>query len=496
MKPLVWNSNQNLLQIVYTTARRLQNKDLTWFLTELSHIQTIEVIKSTEISSAHIIRRGRKHYIEISKKFLENYVSTDIDLLFVVLHEISHKTAGDLHRNTQNMGEVYNLAMDWLINSRLYRLYFRNSPPPMLKKMYYKIPNLLCVLSPHCFIGKNVTISSVENYLRGCLKKLPLPLLKNLAKLYYKIWVETQNSNTEPSVESIVAWLLKCVKYYPINLNKLLGHHSLNGDGGYGKNQRSEKGGYGGKTLEFDVSIKPPTGECMEIYEAIRKALAPTPFHPILKQKLLPTESVVPVQLSRREAFYLSTGVYPVFFRNEVPREYLEDWSVRIYLDVSASISTSLPFLFGLLIHLKDEISEPIYCFSNQITELSFQNLRETEVKKIKYQSTGGTDFDCIAEHALDNKFKRILVITDGYARFNVKTLKSRLMENVETYVVLTRDRSTYFKTSEISEIIEVAGGEEKYKEKWWVITEETMRLIKNVKFGKRFLKKQVKKIL
>ena len=43
--------------------------------------------------------------------------------------------------------------------------------------------------------------------------------------------------------------------------------------------------------------------------------------------------------------------------------------------------------------------------------------------------ATYGTDFDCIAEHVLANRFDKAVVLTDGYARMtedNQEQLKAR----------------------------------------------------------------------
>lgn len=480
MRKLTSDKSQNLLKIVYETAEKIPNKDIKWYLMELSHIQAIEIVTAEKPFSARIIGRGNKYYIEIDKKFFKEKITTDVDLLFVILHELFHKTRGDFHRSLALLALKYvrltKLAMDWLINAQLYRGYFINSPPLLLKKLYFNANNILCVLTPPCFIRKKVGMKDIVRYLKKNLKGVAEPLIKDLADLYYKIWCEGK----EPSIETIVSRLSQIFTKEP-DITQLLGDHTYVPYGpGIGlpwrkKDEDIEGGkfaGYSKEVREEVVSIKPPTDECMELYEAIKLALTPTPNHPILKEKLLPEQSVIPAYISRREAFYLASGIYPVFFKNVVPQEYLDEWSVRIYLDVSGSMEIALPFLFGLLIHLKDEISGPIYCFSNKVIELPIHEISHKKIDEIKYSTTYGTDFDCIAEHALENKFKRILIITDGYARFNVKSLKNRMKKEIITYVVFHRRASDLQGKEDIeSEIKEVA-------EKWWLLTEKTLRLM------------------
>ncbi len=49
--------------------------------------------------------------------------------------------------------------------------------------------------------------------------------------------------------------------------------------------------------------------------------------------------------------------------------------------------------------------------FSNKVIEAPFRSLLAG-----KLQTTYGTDFDCIAEHVLANRFDKAIIFTDGYA--------------------------------------------------------------------------------
>ena len=71
---------------------------------------------------------------------------------------------------------------------------------------------------------------------------------------------------------------------------------------------------------------------------------------------------------------------------------------------------TILPKVLSVISSLRKNINK-VFQFSNKVSEAS---LEDTSKGKIK--STGGTDFDCIVEHAVKNEYSKIIVISDGYA--------------------------------------------------------------------------------
>jgi predicted metal-dependent peptidase len=84
--------------------------------------------------------------------------------------------------------------------------------------------------------------------------------------------------------------------------------------------------------------------------------------------------------------------------------------SVAIYLDLSGSVTEYLPRICRIISSMKKEI-QLIFGFSNIVEDHTLNQLRRGEIK-----TTGGTDFNCIARHLLENKYKKCVIITDGYA--------------------------------------------------------------------------------
>ena len=63
-----------------------------------------------------------------------------------------------------------------------------------------------------------------------------------------------------------------------------------------------------------------------------------------------------------------------------------------------------------------------------------YDNLRLMEGK---IQTSYGTDFDCVAESALDNNYDKLIVITDGYASMKPENQQELLKRRVKILTIL-----------------------------------------------------------
>ena len=133
--------------------------------------------------------------------------------------------------------------------------------------------------------------------------------------------------------------------------------------------------------------------------------------------------SPIPIQPSKRDFVLLAAGVPPFHYHNRAYRQAAQQRGLAVYLDVSGSVNQHLPEIIGLLRNLKAELNS-VFLFSNQVVETPFLTLLAGQV-----QTTYGTDFDCIAEHVLANRFDKAVILTDGYASMtdeNQEQLKAR----------------------------------------------------------------------
>jgi hypothetical protein len=151
---------------------------------------------------------------------------------------------------------------------------------------------------------------------------------------------------------------------------------------------------------------------------------------------------VVPFQLSRSDAFLLSTGYTPLLWNTRVFHEEKEYSALPIYLDVSGSMNEELPYVVKLLANLDEEIDH-VWGFSTHVKKITIDQL-----KKGGISSWGGTNFDCIVSHALEHKLKNILIITDGYAYLTSYPRNQKIDKIEQAIVLLTgdqNDKNNYF---------------------------------------------------
>ena len=160
--------------------------------------------------------------------------------------------------------------------------------------------------------------------------------------------------------------------------------------------------------------------------------------------KEITSSPIIPNKLHKSDLFMLSRGITPVMWKHEREVFRRKPELIPIYLDVSGSMWEDLPEIIQMILNIGEDI-EYVWCFSNIISKHTMQDLHDRKI-----ESTGGTDFDCVINHAIDNEFRDIVVITDGYATVRHDTqkkhnfnLKDKVPKIDSVVVVLTENYST-----------------------------------------------------
>lgn len=122
----------------------------------------------------------------------------------------------------------------------------------------------------------------------------------------------------------------------------------------------------------------------------------------------MPTPTVRPNFRDKRAVALYSRGIWPVFFENNI-----EDPKglCHIYIDDSGSQFDVIGFVVRLFSTMKDYLCNDVHFFSESIWTINKLKLKSD----MEVETTGGTDMNCVIEHALKNKIQKCLVITDGY---------------------------------------------------------------------------------
>jgi len=152
-----------------------------------------------------------------------------------------------------------------------------------------------------------------------------------------------------------------------------------------------------------------------------------------------PRRSVFPRgNMARRDIAMLACGIVPTFYRMERNIWDQKKRGIAVYIDVSGSVYSVLPKICGLCDAMMGMI-DTIYQFSNKVERVSAREMRDGIIK-----STGGTDYNCIIDHAIEHSHRKIVVITDGYA-YTDDERKAKCLAFIEkACVVYCGDEGSY----------------------------------------------------
>jgi Putative metallopeptidase domain len=377
----------------------------------------IKKVQATEnCPTACIDAQGVMQY---NPSFVEQFVTSPADLFCLVTHELMHPMFG--HFVYQN-NQLENIGADLVINSAISLLFTRHSGGGALFQKFYKPIGLEGLLRP----GSDMHQSRYARLYRD----------------FYESHVIGQKLSTGEVIQALKV-LTPAIEVPTI---VLLGEHRPSADGAVRQGNGQAFGSEALARIAEDLRrvAQRPSGHCAGFGEALYDFLIEVlKTHMSLKRALLDRfttrqkvdkfrrmvshprigVSPIPIQPSKRDFVLLAAGVPPFHYHNVAYRQATQERGLAVYLDVSGSVNQHLPEIIGLLRSLRTEL-KTIFLFSNKVVEVPFQTLLAGQV-----QTTYGTDFDCIAEHILANRFDKTVILTDGYASMteeNQEQLKAR----------------------------------------------------------------------
>ena len=357
----------------------------------------------TSCLTAGINAEGTTKY---NPEFVAQHITAPAELFCLVVHELMHPMFG--HFVYQN-AQLENIAADMVINVSVSLLFAKHSGQGALFRRTYSPIGLEGLLRP----GSNMHQS-------------------RYAKLYGSFY-EGLSSDQKLSTGEVIQALKILTPSDDIPKILLLGGH----------------GGETGKSASCD-SVAPFSSDLLSRIAADMKRIMEKPtgygvgfgeslydfFLDVLKTYLTLKRvlldqfttrqkmdrfrtaitrprigvSPIPIRPSKRDFVLLAADVPPFHYHNPAHREAHEDRGLAVYLDVSGSVNQHLPEIIGLLHSLKTDL-KTILLFSNKVVEVPFKTLLQGRI-----HTTIGTDFDCIAEHIVEQGYDKAVIMTDGYA--------------------------------------------------------------------------------
>jgi len=348
--------------------------------------------------TASITANGHMRY---NPRFVREHVASREDLFCVVVHELMHPMFG--HFVYQN-GELENIAADMVINATISQVFSVPSGEGTLFRKFYRPEGIEGLLRP-----------------RSCMRE---SRYRDLYEAFYGNAAKGKKLSTGEVINSLRILTPEARARAVILL------------GGHGCSARTGTPGYSAETpariaQDFQNAMSRGTGnyagfsdelrslfcQVLKTHLSLRKAMLQgyltrrkvDRFKQIVHQPRIGV-SPIPIHPSKRDLVLLSAGVLPLHFHNRVHQPETEERGLAVYLDVSGSVNAHLPKVLGLLQSLASDL-KTIFLFSNQVIEVTLKTLLQGNVR-----TTYGTDFDCIAEHALDNRLDKAVILTDGYA--------------------------------------------------------------------------------
>ncbi len=397
---------------------------------EMETLCKLAGIKATRDIPTAAVEVGHRSRLLINPDFVDKYCQRDEHLFLLVMHELWHI----LLAHTQLYPRVtpaHNIAFDAIINAGLMRQFNRPEYRGFFESINPADQFPGCLLRPPEGWPYNPQYPPDEpKGLTDIMRRLypPMPFGRWSAPLY------------EDILNLLRQWFKeKLAKGEVVVMPTLLGDHGDDpadnaalGDEFMGEVIRrvTEKwpsapftmnGRGGGESVnEWTTGIGSPAEEA-------RRA-----FSSVLQKALIPRKGGLTKRTRALTPAITGMGPLPNIFDRQAPaREKLgvqgllwvqqgmiktrtpdENSHAYIYLDVSGSMNSLLPYLIGMLVPYVKKRDAVVFQFSTKVEPVSLEQLKAGKIR-----TTQGTDIACVMKHLLEANppVKRALILTDGY---------------------------------------------------------------------------------
>lgn len=443
------------------------------------------VVFDKDVPGFSTIGVSKNFTLFIYKPFWDKYMHNEDALKTVLMHELMHCVGGDifqllgpddkdLNPEWELINQANNIAMDTRINA-----YICNARPD---------------INPQDFLEEFYGEASVKNWMAGLLKPGTKFDTTNADQAsvapYYKKFYNTEEFCSHHELYEKVYDILKKTQSQGKTLTiKLIGAHgqggkeltpedlegvtkieidtselddmpendekqSIDTTGGEDDNplkkavmdalaeQAARKAGRGSKSADFFIDVSQDIKEKLNL-QRFKKLMFDNIFHNVRSQARRRTGSyattpIIPKHIATSDLLMAAMD-YPVMLWKTKRWSYsIDNNLLPIYLDVSGSTRPYLKEIIKLITNVSNEL-EYVWGFSNVIEKHTMDELKQGRTK-----GTGGTDFDCVINHAEENNFKHIVVITDGEA-WSSRQQKPENLKSVVTILFGYACKDNYF---------------------------------------------------
>lgn len=386
-------------------------KNRLFSIIPMSSLHMMEFLKlmnirfTDEVPSAAVTCTSRPELL-LNKDFIDQYCQSDEHLFMLIMHELYHIILGHTHLFKRHT-EIDNIAFDAVINAILCRMFpgeeyvsfFTNLNPDS------SFPG--CILRPigkntpskYIPILKNLYFTNTGTYFEvyECIAKE----LKEKGGAYVLIGNHDER-NEEESNPLLKRMLDDIISKWPRELmvdGRDLGGELKDGSIKFIKNDERNKNKMRRLLRKSGIISGVIDKRKANVTYIKEDAISVIPDY---KDRTLLSKSII---YQQPLLYNSSLNTLKINKDNHV--------KTLIYLDVSGSVVDDINRFASLLLKPYKNKECLLFAFSTEVVPVTYK-----EFKEGKYQSTYGTDINCIFDHyfLLNKKYqtKKILILTDG----------------------------------------------------------------------------------
>jgi hypothetical protein len=406
-------------------------------------LRLLDIVETTAVPTAAVQCLTQPRLL-INPEFVERYADTPQKLQMLVLHELHHVLLGHTTLFPQaTTGQ--NLVFDAVINGLLCRMYPDPAYTALFTGFYRDDHFPECLLRPPT--GWSLRVRPADFPIVAGLRSLPESLQSRAREVHAALYSPAGASYYE--VEQLLPGLLEQ------GLGEgttLLGSHAEGETAGMGAQITAIARDLAHAVLKQLPQPMNPLKDCsldhllqQRQVQSRRPASSRSRLRQLIRQvagragatsavtggrEQLAIQTAVP-GLSRRSAVLHALGVPVLLHVAQSPWQRIrrEGERVHIYLDVSGSMNSVLPALYGAAQDCEDLLCPAIHLFSTTVVDITRAQLHAGHCS-----STGGTCISAVTEHMARHRVSRAVIVTDGLVG-QPDTEQRRILEQVELAV-------------------------------------------------------------
>ena len=383
-------------------------------------LRLLDIVESDAVPTAAVECSAQPRLL-VNPHFLAQYAATPERLLMLVMHELHHVLLGHT-RLFPCLTPTDNFIFDAIINAAISRLLPGEEHVGLLTDYYSAERFPECLLRPPpAWDGRFVRAFPIG------LGTVPARLRPRVRDLYAALY-----SEAGASYEEVAAVLPKALADEGGGVPLLGGHEKSDGTSDLSEASAALFDAVCSIVGEWPDPPDPLRGRSLEsLAREERVAIRRTPSRRAVLRGLLRRiadrnghgriqdrrETSVPVLGAipghdRRTLVQTALGARPLLHPARVPLRALvrSGERVHVYLDVSGSMNSVLPVLYGALSDCRELLHPQVHLFSTEVADIGIRDL----LSGVRL-TTGGTSISCVAAHIAAKGIRRACIVTDGY---------------------------------------------------------------------------------